>query len=192
MSAYLFEGHRTIYVLLLIVLVLLALVWWQTRKREVALAAAVTLGLVVCYFLLDLAVTTDAEADRKQMQERIEAMAQAVALKDVDRLFKHIGANFVSPSHRTRAETFATARSLLGSGSVTEVRVWGFEFEKVPSRAEGSATVRFDFKGRGTQVPDLPFGCEATFEWSGSGGWMLRKVVIFDPVRGREPIPVPF
>ena len=60
MSAYLFEGHRTIYLLLGLVLLVLVLAWWQTRKREVALAGAVVLGLLACYFLLDLVVQTDA------------------------------------------------------------------------------------------------------------------------------------
>jgi hypothetical protein len=193
MTAFLFEGQRTVYIVLAIILVLLLLAWWQTRKRQFLVASVVVLGLIGLYFLLDVLVETEQEADRNQLQARIEQMAQAVGRKDTDALFQHISEKFTSPALKTRAQTYEFAKGLMARGGVTEVRVWDFEFEQQPSRAKGTAAVRFQFKAKGTEAPDMAaFGCEATFEWAGANGWLLIKVIIFDPVRGREPIPGPF
>jgi hypothetical protein len=188
MTAFLFEGHRTVYIVLAIVLVILLVAWWQTRKRSLLVAGAVVVGLIGLYFLLDLFVETEQEADRNQIQSRIEEMAQSIHDRDPEKLFRHIGDKFVSPLGKNRTETHKFARDLITSGTVRSVRVWGFEFAEQPRRAKGEATISFQFKVDAPSVAEasLAFPCDATFEWAGARGWLLREVVIHNPVRTGE------
>ncbi len=189
MTALLFEGNRTFYLVLGIILILLVVIYWQNRSRGVLVAAGVVLGLLALYLLLDVVVETELEKDRQQMRERIELMARAVGQRDPDALFRHIGENFVSPQGRSKKATYDFARGLITSGQVTEIRVWDFEFEQPPSRAKGEGTIRFQFKVLGPIAQGgIAFGCEATFEWAGSRGWLLKKTVIFNPVMGRQAL----
>jgi len=186
MNALLFEGNRTVYLALAIAVVVLVAIWWQSRRRGVLVAAGVVFGFLAGYFVIDFLVETELEADRNQLQGRIEQMAAAVGRRDFDALFRHISDKFKSPQGKGRDETRRFAEQVIGN-QVTAVRVWDFEFEQPPSRASGEAAVRFLFKVDGPGA-GIAFGASATFEWAGSRGWLLTKVVMFDPVRGREAL----
>jgi hypothetical protein len=192
MNALLFEGHGTVYLILGVLLVGSLFIYWQTRERKILFVGGIFLGLLGLYYLLDFCVETEQEADRAQIRERVQLMAQAVSQRDPDRLFQHISEKFVSPRGQSRQSTLNFARNVIGNRNVTEIRVWDLHFEDQPNRATGEATIHFQFKVGGNLGGELAFGCAATYEWTGSRGWLLTKVVIFNPVLGREAIEAPF
>lgn len=129
MNALLFEGHGTVYLILGVLLVGSLFIYWQTRERKILFVGGIFLGLLGLYYLLDFCVETEQEADRAQIRERVQLMAQAVSQRDPDRLFQHISEKFISPRGQSRQSTLNFARNVIGNRNVTEIRVWDLHFE---------------------------------------------------------------
>lgn len=188
MTALFFEGSRTVYLILAIGLVIGLLVFAQTRRREWLVLVAVCLLLGVLYGLLDFVFVTEGEADRQQMQSRVEDMSRAVTARDVERLFAHISPKFVSPQGKSRTLTLEFARQMIRNGMVREIRVGNFEFEQDPRRATGTGKMGFFFKVVGS-FGEAPFHAETTWDWNASQGWLLQQVEFRNGIGGPvEPL----
>jgi hypothetical protein len=191
--AWLIEGRLTIVILLTAVAIVLAVIWWQTRKREWLLALGVVGAILGLYLLVDVLFDTDQEADRKQIQARIEAYPEAIREKNASKLFEHVADDFRSPQGRSRHDCLEFADSALKHGQITELRVWDIRFEEDLSRTKGTTKVLFSFNAQAQMgAPQgVPFDCEATFRYDSSRGWLLTRVRILK-FGTTEDIPVPF
>src|SRR5262249_58868036 len=79
------------------------LVWWQqARDRRWLAATLAAVGLIALYWLLDVLVKTEVEADREEIQARIQAMSDAVKKRDAKALFDNLADDFRSPGGRNK------------------------------------------------------------------------------------------
>jgi hypothetical protein len=191
--AWLIEGRLTVVILLAAVAIVLAFIWWQTRKREWLLGLGVVGALLGLYLLVDVLFDTDQEADRKQIQARIEAYPEAIREMNANKLFEHVADDFRSPQGRSRQQCLEFADSALKHGQITELRVWDIRFEEDLSRTKGTTRVLFSFNAKAQmEAPQgVPFDCEATYRYDSSRGWLLTRVRILK-FGTTEDIPVPF
>jgi hypothetical protein len=181
MFHWLFEGRLSVYLLLATVALVLLAVWWSTRKRKYAIAAAAVAVLAGLYGLLDLAVETDHE----QMERKIREMAGSAKNKDANRLFEHIAADF-NYNGRTKTDLIALAKNAIGNGGVSEIVVWEFERGEV-SRDDRSGTIVFLIKMKGPWTrTEIFLRCKAQFLLDTDRQWRLRRIELFDPINNER------
>jgi hypothetical protein len=178
---WLFEGRMGVYVALAAVAVVLLLIGRQTGKRSWLLAGGIAAALIGVYFLLDRLVETDREAGRKQIQERIEAMVNAVKERKPDDLVRHLSDNFKSPAGEGKAEMRAVAHRYSQQISVNKVVITDLKFVKEPLPDGGPAEVEFLCK-----LDDLLFRCVATWDYHPPEGWRLLSARVFGPLPGGD------
>jgi hypothetical protein len=140
------------------------------------------------YYVLDRA----RETDREQIRNRIEAMADALRARNLDALFANVSDQVRSPQGRNKQQLRELAQTSLGSGLVTELRVWDILVEDRPARA-GLRRASFFVKAVGNLGRAGAFfvRCEATFEFNPRHGWQLLDFRLFDPARNNEEVPSP-
>jgi hypothetical protein len=171
---WLFEGQSTVYIVLGACAVFLLIVWWQNRWRWCLVALTGVVGLIFVYWLLDRIVVTD----REEIRRRVESMAAAVKRKDLNQAMQFFAADFVSPAGRSKETLREFAQKLMDNNDVTEVVVWGFEFEGVPDRKAGTTRASFHFKAWGRAVAEgngVPYRCDAVFRFSPQHGWQMQS-----------------
>lgn len=184
MVDWLFEGHLSVTLLLAAVLAVLLWLWWKRRTSSLLLAAAGVVLVLMLYLALDRLV----ETDREQIRHRIEDLAGGVQARDLDRVFQYISEQFKSAGGRDKKQLRELARQHLQSGDGLEV--WDITCEERPARDRGMVRVSFLFKVHSNRgdVPELPFRCEATFDFHPEQGWRLRSTRVLDPFRNNVEI----
>lgn len=182
MPDWLFEGHTSIYVVLVALTVLMGVVWWQTRKRWAILGMLVALGLVGLYALLDAVV----ETDREQIVHKIKLMIAAVNAHDIDRAFQHISEDFRTPQGKGKEDLRQLATRYIGQHLLESVDVWDIACIGEPSRSDGTAKAAFMVKPHGPGVEGFPAECDATFDFDAQHGWRLSRVRLLKPQTTEE------
>jgi hypothetical protein len=172
---WLFEGHSSVYLVLATAATILFAVWWRTRKRKYAVGLGIVAGLAGLYGLLDLL----RETDREQIIHHVQAMAQAVAEKNLDRAFVHIAKDFrFREMDRDRFRSYA--EDGIRRGGVSEIEVWGFELKEM-AREKGVARGEFRAKVRGSWGQFGPYHrCEVEFSRDADGQWRLKSLEVYD------------
>jgi hypothetical protein len=190
MSTWLLEDPTTAYVVLGLAAFALGVGWWMQPRRGYLIGLGVVIALIGLVALLNLMVDTDA----KRIQRKIQAMAAAVAGRDVEGIFRHISADFRlrgmdRNQFRQRVEAY------IHRGDVQSLTVWEYQPRNI-SREQRVATVTFSVKGHGQATSGVEFyNCKAQFVLDADGEWRLRGFDLFlpqvDPMTG-QPIDLPF
>jgi hypothetical protein len=174
--SWLVDNAFTFYVILGVVAVGLLLVWRNNRQTKYL---AYTAGVLVLIGLVWLA-TQFYVSDSKQLENNVNAMADAVIKKNVDDLFKHISKDF---RYRLmdRDAMYARVKAIIGLHEITDIRISSFHVDSL-SRAEKFAKTSFLV----TPNPDKNmFRAEADFVLEGDQ-WKLKTLRFFMATGGQE------
>jgi hypothetical protein len=150
--------------------------WWLV-------AGLIAAGLAGLYFLLDVLVETDVEADRKQIRQRLQALSDAVKNGDGKAVLDNLSDKFRSPGGKNKELFRSDVLRYLTRGGVEEIEISGLEFEGRPSRQDG-AKVQFQARGRGGALgpwDGRPVQVEATFDYDTQHGWRLAGYKAYFP-----------
>jgi hypothetical protein len=79
------DNANAVIVVLGLLTLALAAVWWNTRKRNVGIAALVALALVLTVWVLSLVIVTD----RKKLTADVRTLVDEVNADQLDRAFQH-------------------------------------------------------------------------------------------------------
>jgi hypothetical protein len=188
MSNWLLEDPTTAYVVLGLAAFALAVGWWMQPRRGYLIGLGAVIALIGLLVLVNLLVETDG----KRIERKIQAMAAAVAARDVEGIFRHISADF-----RLRGMDRSQFRQRVEGhrGDVQTLTVWDYQARDI-SRDNRAATVTFSVKGHGQATSGVEFyNCRAQFVLDPDGEWRLRGFDLFlpqvDPMTG-QPIELPF
>jgi hypothetical protein len=176
---WLVDDPTPAYFVLGVAALALAAGWWRSRERIYLIGLAIVGGLlalvVVLYFLID--------CDAKRIHRKIDAMAAAVAARDVDRVFAQISDRFHLGS-TDKAQFQDRVAAYIASGEIQEIRVWDYKPVEI-SRATGDALVQLKVKGRGAATRGEFYNCRSRFVLDPDGQWRLQTFELFLP--GFEP-----
>lgn len=192
MFDWLFEGHLSVYLLLLGGLVLLLWLWKHQDNRQLLLAAIIPALFMILYSILDWSVQTD----REVIQTQVERLSSNTLRRDLNALLADISERFRIPGIESKQQLRDEAGRSMQFGvlrNLESLTVWNFVFESPPSREQGTGKVRFHFKMQGKELPPaatMAFQCEATFALEPPRAWRLTGFRVFDPGLGNEEIPV--
>jgi hypothetical protein len=201
---WLFEGRRSVYLLLAALAVVVTALWvrsgfvlihdWSDRakpaakpRRRLSLFPAL-LGLLLVlacgYFLLDRAVETHWEEIERKLQE----MARAVSARNVDGVMAHISERF-NAQGLDRAGLRGMVDRAIQTRLVENLTIWDVV---VP---DSSGRVTFMAKPSGSRLPtevaNVPgFRIRGEFVQDADGQWRLRTFEVFGPAGGGS-IPIP-
>jgi hypothetical protein len=173
---WLFEGRRSIYLILAVAAALLLMLWWRNRSRRWLIGVGVVALLALGYFGLSKTI----ETPRAQVERKMKEMAAAVKTRDTERLFRHISDRF---RFRTldKAGFRQTVQGVFDQRWIDELEVWDFSFPGDSAR-EGAITIAFKVKAKGGRVGESdPTGrrAEATFVRDPDGQWRLQGFRVF-------------
>jgi hypothetical protein len=174
--SWLFEGSPTVYLILGVAALILLGLGLRTRQRKYALGLGVVAVLAGLVWLADFLVVTD----REQIVNKIKAMTDSVARKDVEGIFQHMTRDFHFRS-MDRNKFRAYVEGAIRSGGVDEVAVWDFEPGEV-SREKRTGTVTFKAKPVGRWAMGTEFSLvRAEFVLESDGQWRMRSFELFNP-----------
>jgi ketosteroid isomerase-like protein len=179
---WLFEGQLVVYFVLAVGAVLCGWLWWGSRRSGPLIGLAVCVALIAIYFLLDRLI----ETDREQISHNLQTMVDAVATRDVNRIF-----SFVSEDYQRGSANKATFRNdverLINGGVVSEVVIWDVTFPRDyakkanPEDARATlATVSFRAKPRSPQGTTIDYRVEGQMKRDSDGRWRLIGFKAFD------------
>ena len=187
MPDWLAEGDLTVYFLLACSAVLFGVLWWRTRKRAFAAAAAASALAIVGVYLIDRAV----ESDREQLQRKVQVIADGVRARDFGRVFGQVSDSFNrrgldKGGFRRFAEQTAQARN------VTDFTAWNFALLSA-SREQRRAELEFNFKIQGNWSAGTEFFlAHTTWALDPDGEWRIQHFDVFNPYSDvRTPIEIP-
>jgi hypothetical protein len=190
MSNWLLEDPTTAYVVLGLAGFALGVGWWMQPRRGYLIGLGAVIALIGLLALLNFLVDTDG----KRIERKIQAMAAAVASRDVEGVFRHISADFRLRG-MDRNEFRRRAEGHINRGDVQTLTIWDYQAREI-SRENRVATVTFSVKGHGQATSGVEFyNCRAQFVLDADGEWRLRGFDLFlpqvDPMMG-QPIELPF
>ena len=190
MSNWLLEDPTTVYVALGLAGFALAVGWWMQPRRGYLIGLGAVIVLIGLLALVNFLVDTDG----KRIQRKVQAMAAAVAARDVEGIFRHVSADFRLRG-MDRSQFRQRVEEHIRRGDVQTLTVWEYQARDL-SRDQRSATVTFSVKGHGPTTSGVEFyNCRAQFVLDGDGEWRLRGFDLFlpqvDPTTG-QPIDLPF
>src|SRR5262245_28919448 len=187
MPQWLIEDLGFLALLLSVGAVALLIGWARTGNRKYAVAAGVTAGIAIAAALVWFFLNQD----QREIRRKVEEIAENVGTRNLDRVFRHVSAEFRYGSHDKRALREA-AQEALRRRDVTGVRVWDVQVEEL-SREQRTARVSFHFKGRGNWGTGAEFYlCRAVFVLDPDHEWRLKSFQVFNPaVNTNEPIAIP-
>jgi hypothetical protein len=187
MPYWLVEDPSVVCILLTTVAVVLAASWWRTRKRHLAIGAAVAAGLIGLVVLLDQWIVTDYE----QLVLNLNAMAEAAGRRDLDAIFEHISNDF---RHGGMNKTVfrQKADDAVRRHGVEQIILWDFRPVKVSSKSR-TATVEFLAKARAGWSKGEYYLCRAEFVLEEPGRqWRMKGFELFNPYSdSNQAIPIP-
>jgi hypothetical protein len=181
------EGSPTVYLLLAFGLLVNLGLWWRTRKRSFLIAAGVFALLIGGYYLLDRSVDTD---DKKLVRAVNDIAADLTAGK-VDAAMKLVSDAFDGyGSNKKGLEDYCKLH--ISRGEVSSFKVWDVTVEQV-SRAERTATVRFNFKVQGSWGESLPtWFLRVNFVLDPDDQWRVKSFAIYDSFNNSNtPVAIP-
>lgn len=187
MPDWLTEGDSTLYLVLAAAEVVLLALWWRTRKRWYAVAAAGVATIALLLFILDWAV----ESDREQVKRKLHEMAAAVAAGHMDAIFSHISRDFRYGSvGKSEFRQFCDANRR--SRNVSRMAVWDIQFGDV-YRTDRRAEVEFRFKVEGNwSAGEATFDSKSEFRLDSDAQWRLRTFKVYNPIVDKnQPLSVP-
>lgn len=185
MPTWLVDDPTTVYLILGILGLGLLFVFWKTRDRRWAIGLGVVVGLAGLVWLLGFLIVTDS----KQIKNSIDAMAEGLKARDLDRVFAHISDEF-RVGNLTKATLRQKAEMAIHNNYVDDVEVWEYNPEEI-SRPKRSGRVTFNVKFKGKENPNqLYYLCEAIFVLDPDGHWRLKSFTLFNPV-GKRPVTPP-
>ncbi len=176
-----------LYLLLAVAGLGLGVVWWNTKSRKFGLAAAAMLALLACLWVADLFIDTN----DKQIERKLQNMATAVKVHDVDGILAHISDDFhVQATDKSALR--GKLQDIIRNRNVTEIMIWNYKVEDV-SPEKRAANVSFDVKVHGNWNEGLGhYRCEAQFRLDPDNQWRLAEFKIFNPlVESSQPITIP-
>lgn len=186
MFDWLFEGHLSVYFLLIAAAVLFTVVGARTRKRRWYAIAAGAVALAGLYCLLDFAV----ETDREQIQRKVREMAAGfTAPAHLDAVFENVSDQFHCPFADSKKALRDKARDQLSTWRITEVRITDLHCGEI-SRDKKTAVAEFRAKVIGSfgTLEAAPVFCKATFDYTTTHGWRMRELEVHGegPLQGLE------
>lgn len=187
MPDWLIESNPSLYFLLAAAAIGFATAWWRTRQRKYAIAAGVSLALLVAAYLSHRLV----ESDREQMVRKIGEMSVAVRGRQIDRVFEHVSDSFLTNGVDKKGFR-AYAESRNQSRFVEEFVAWDFE-PGPTSRESRAGELRFFFKVRGS-FGETPPGYFARTLWvyDSDGQWRLKGYELYNSINdSKTPVAVP-
>jgi hypothetical protein len=171
------DNANVLYVLFGIVAVGLLLIWRNNRQAKYL---GFTAGVLVLIGLVWLA-TQFYVSDSKQIENNVNAMAEAVVAGKVDDLFKHISKDFVWKG-KNRDLMYEGVKGAIAQHKITHVRISSFRAEDV-SRAEKVA--KTSFLVNATANKEILLRTEADFILEGEQ-WKLKTMRFYLPTGGQE------
>jgi hypothetical protein len=172
----------SLYLSLVALALTLAFFWVRHQDPRLLRGLALALSLLAIYFLYD---RLRPESVAEQIQRKTEAMAQAVAARDLDGILEHVSDQFETDRH-DKASLRARAERALADGDLTRLEVWNFANAQVED-----ATARIDFIVKVyTSQGEVPYNCTATFVKDPDGQWRLRGFQLFSLFDRRHQVPI--
>src|SRR5687767_3479841 len=123
MTSWLIDDPSTPLLLLGFIAGGLAIAWWVSRKRGYVIGLGIVAALMVIVWSLGFFIDTDA----KRIKRKTQAMAAAVARKDIDGIFTHISNDFSFHGRLKKNEFREKAAGYINRGEVTSIEVWDFK-----------------------------------------------------------------
>lgn len=172
---WLVENSTGVYLLLAVVAVgLAAFGWLQQRVKFYAYAVGVLVLLLLVWLLIN-----HAPSDRRQLEDNVHAMKDAVLLGSDEALLKHLSKDF-RYQNATRDDIARAAREAVKGNRVESIRITKFSTDEI-NRDKKSARVRFRVTAwaAGQDQPFM-FNVIADFVLEGTE-WKLRTVRFLNP-----------
>lgn len=177
--SWIVDNAIVLYVLFGVVAVGLLLVWRNNRQTKYL---GFTAGAVVLVGLVWLA-THYYVSDKKQLENNVNAMADAVQAGKVDELFKYISKDF---DHKgiTREKLYEEARQSIQRNQIKSVHISNFNVDEV-SRSQRTAKTRFRVSASGAGERTFIFVTQADFVLEGDQ-WKLKAVRFYNPLVNQD------
>jgi hypothetical protein len=185
---WLFEGRPFVYVILGAAAVVLLALWWRTRKRHYLFAVGGVAALAAVYLLLSVVKETDS----RQVNRKLQEMADGVNGNNLDRSFSHISDSF-QLSGMNKSAFRQRANDAMQRHQVRDMVIWDVLIEEL-SREARSARVAFRVKAHASGAADeAHFLCRSQWVLDPDGQWRLQSFQLFHPfVNTEQPISLPF
>ncbi len=186
MPSWLVDDPTNVLLVLGLVAAGLGIVWWRTRQRAYVIGLLIVGAIIVAVLSLKFLVPTDF----KQIVRKTREMADAVADRDVNRIFTHMSDQFMLQDNVKKADFRQRVEGYIKRGDVTGVEVWDFEAVEI-SRPKRTAVVIFRTKGKGPAFGGFGnFNCKATFVLDSDQEWRMKDFRLYwphvDPRVGEE------
>jgi len=174
--SWLADNATTLYVLLAILAAGLVVAWRFNEQGKFLIGAFGVLLVLVLVWLLANYVPSD----RKQLEDNVHAMADAVVDGKVDDLMRHVSKDF-KYKDMTRERLSTLAQQSVKANRVREVRITKFEVSEL-SRANKVAKTSFRVTvwGEGQAQPYM-FTTQADFALEGEQ-WKLMTMRFYNPL----------
>jgi hypothetical protein len=180
--SWLIDHANILYILLGIVALGFVTAWWVNKRVKFLAYAGITLLLIGVVWLLTLVVPTD----RREIQQHVQAMADAVVRGDDNELFKHVARDF-RYKDMTREQLAAVIKGVAARHKITEVKIWEFDFDEV-SREQRTAKARFKATVFDAESVLAMVLCIATFTRE-DDQWKLQTIDFRNASNPDQPMP---
>ena len=176
------DNANTLIVILGLLLLGLTAYWWNTRRRNVGIAALATLGMLVLVWVLSLLIVTD----RKQLVANLQKLVDDVGADRIDDAMKLFAEDVKVKalgklSAESRKDLQAKTRATLQQQGLKQFVVWNVDVKKVDRpRAQVTFLVR--------PAEESKFvSCEADFVLVGDMDWRIQELRVDLPGQGKSP-----
>lgn len=142
MLSWVIDHVNVLYFLLVTIAFLLAAVGWTSRQTKYFLYAAGVFGAMMLLFVLSRVVITD----QKQISLNIDAMANAAANQNIDRLFDHVSKDFRHGPHN-RDEISKRIAAAVKMHKVRSAYAWDKQVKVDGDQATAIFNFRVDAEG---------------------------------------------
>ena len=172
---WLVANAGALYVLFGIIAAALTAVWWSNRQMKYLYGACAQVGLLVLIWVLAHFVPSD----RRQIEDNVHAMRDAVKAGNVDELFKYVSKDFKYET-LSRETIFAQSQEMMRHARIGEIRIRKFTVMEL-ARDKKFAKVSFDVTAWSADGErPYPFRCEASFMLEAER-WLLWRLDFFRP-----------
>ena len=180
--SWLVDNANTFYILLGMIAAGLLLIWRNNRQSKYF---GFTAGVLVVIGLVWL-LTQFHVSDRKQLENNVKAMRDAVVARKVDDLFKHISKDFRYKG-LGRDLMYAGVKRAMETHKINDVGITSFSVDEV-SRAKKFA--KTTFRVSASVDRDILFITQADFALEGDQ-WKLITLRFYNPVTQDQELELP-
>lgn len=172
---WLVQNAGVLYTLLAIVAAGFVVAWRFNQRAAYLGYAAATLGVLAALWLAIRFIPSD----RRQIENNVHAMTDAIVAGKVDDLFKHVASDF-NYKGLSRTGLYEVARQSMQANRVREIRITAFSIEEV-SHTTKSAKARFRVSVWADDYEQpFVFVTQADFKLDGSA-WKLKTMRFYNP-----------